>query len=116
VFTPTGPVLVDPDNGGIEPRLFDLALAVLLFHTECPGAPGRLFTPGEWTVFLEAYGAHIELTAQERELWPAALDQVLWDEGSWALQDNDEAAWADPRQGAFLRDLVTTTPSRFPLG
>jgi spectinomycin phosphotransferase len=40
---------------------------------------------------------------------------MLWDEGSWALDDNDDAAWADPRQGAFLRDLAGTGPERFPL-
>ena len=28
VYTSTGPVMVDPDNGGVEPRLLDLALAV----------------------------------------------------------------------------------------
>lgn len=115
VFTPAGPVLVDPDNGGREPRLFDLALAVVLFHHECPGAPGRLFDAREWTVFRTAYAAHVRLTAEERALWPAALDHMLWEEGSWALEDNDEAAWADPRQGAFLRDLARATPDRYPL-
>jgi spectinomycin phosphotransferase len=115
VFGPEGPVLVDPDNGGCEPRLFDLALAVVLFHHECPGAPGRLFTSNEWSVFHRAYEAHVPLTGTERRLWPAALDHMLWDEGSWALDDNDDAAWGDPRQGAFLRDLATTSPDRFPL-
>jgi hypothetical protein len=115
VFTRAGPVLVDPDNGGFEPRLFDLALAVVLFHHECPGAPGRLFSREEWSVFRGTYAAHVALSAEERALWPAALDHMLWDEGSWALDDNDDAAWADPRQGAFLRDLAGTGPERFPL-
>lgn len=110
-----GPVLVDPDNGGLEPRLFDLALAVLLFHHECPAAPGRLFDDQEWTVFRDAYRAHVRLDAVEQRLWFEALDHLLWEEGSWALADNDEQAWADPRQGAFLRDLATTRPDRFPL-
>jgi spectinomycin phosphotransferase len=94
VFTAVGPVLVDPDNGGLEPRLFDLALAVVLFHNKCPSAPGRLFTPVEWSVFRDTYQARILLTAAERALWPAALDHMLWDEGTWALSDNDDAAWA----------------------
>ena len=116
VFTASGPVLVDPDNGGLEPRLFDLALAVLLFHHESPGAPGRLFDAREWAVFRDAYTAHVRLGDEERALWPDALDHLLWEEGSWALDDNDAVQWADPRQGAFLRDLATTTSDRFPLG
>jgi hypothetical protein len=115
VFTAAGPVLVDPDNGGLEPRMFDLALAVVLFHNECPGAPGRLFSPGEWSVLRATYLARAPLSHEERGLWPAALDHMLWDEGTWALSDNDDAAWADPRQGAFLRDLASTSPDRFPL-
>lgn len=110
-----GPVLVDPDNGGCEPRLFDLALAVLLFHHECPTAPGRLFDDREWAVFRDAYRAHVRLDAVEQRLWREAVDHLLWEEGSWALADNDEQAWADPRQGAFLRDLAATRPDRFPL-
>ncbi|MGO1972760.1 MAG: phosphotransferase enzyme family protein [Propionibacteriaceae bacterium] len=115
VFTDTGPVLVDPDNGGLEPRLFDLALAVALFHNECDGAPGRLFTPVEWETFAAAYGEHVTLTPAERDLWPAAVDHMLWEEGSWALEDNDAEAWADPRQRAFLLALSEASPTDFPL-
>jgi hypothetical protein len=116
VFTAPGPVLVDPDNGGLEPRLFDLALAVVLFHNECAGAPGRAFNAAEWTVFRNAYAAHVQLTEQERGLWSAALDHMFWDEGNWALDDNDDEAWTAPRQGAPLRDLATASPDRYPLG
>ncbi len=115
VYTDAGPVLVDPDNGGVEPRIFDLALAVVLFHNESESAPGRLFTADEWDVFLSGYLSQVTLTARERELWPAALTHMLWEEGSWALEDNDAAAWAHPRQGAFLRDLARTDAARFPL-
>lgn len=120
VFTgPAGgdpaPVLVDPDNGGLEPRLFDLALAVVLFHNECDGAPGRLFTATEWQTFVSAYLGQVELTPAERELWPAALDHMFWEEGSWVLEDNDAQAWADPRQRAFLLDLAAADPERYPL-
>lgn len=115
IFTDTGPVLVDPDNGGFEPRLFDLALAVVLFHNECDGAPGRLFTATEWETFADAYAQHVDLTPAERELWPAALDHMLWEEGTWSLEDNDDEAWADPRQHDYLLALSEATPEQFPL-
>ncbi len=116
VFNQSGrPTLVDPDNGGLEPRLFDLAMAVVLFHSECPTAPGRLFTAQEWHSFASAYLRCVDLTARERELWPAALEHMLWEEGSWVLEDSESRAWADDRQGAFLRDLAMATPQRFPL-
>lgn len=115
VFTDDGPVLVDPENGGLEPRLFDLALALVLFHNECAGAPGRLFTPAEWETFAAAYAEHVTLTPAERDLWPAAVDHLLWEEGTWALEDNDAEAWADPRQRDFLLALSETIPEQFPL-
>ena len=115
VYASTGPVLVDPDNGGLEPRVFDLALAVLLFHYECPTAPSRLFTTSEWRTFRDAYTVHVTLGTVEREQWPAAVDHMLWEEGSWALQDSDDTAWSDDRQGAFLHALATTTSDMFPL-
>lgn len=116
VFVDGGPpTLVDPDNGGLEPRLFDLAMAVVLFHNECTTAPGRLFTLKEWETFATAYLRHVDLTPRERDLWPAALDHMLWEEGSWALEDNDAEAWTDTRQGGYLRDLAVATPDRYPL-
>lgn len=115
VFTNESATLIDPDNGGFEPRLFDLAKAAVLFHTECPTAPARLFTASEWQTFVTAYCARVELTDQERELWPAALDHMLWEEGTWVLEDSDPAEWLDPQQGAYLRDLATATPQRYPL-
>ena len=115
VYTATGPVMVDPDNGGLEPRLLDLALAVALFHNECSTAPARLFTRGEWDSFIDGYLTHVTLTATERRFWPAALDHILWDEGTWALEDNDPTSWTDPHQCAFLIDLARTDPTRYPL-
>ena len=114
-FTDHGPVMIDPDNAQVQPRIFDLALAVVLFHNECPTAPGQLFDTAQWTTFASAYLSHVDLTAAERRLWPAALEHVLWEEGTWALEDNDQAAWDHPRQGAFLRDLAMTTAERYPL-
>lgn len=110
-----GPVLVDPDNGGHEPRLFDLAMAAVLLHHESPSAPARLQDAREWDAFVRAYLAHVELTERERELWPHAVDHMLWEEGTWALEDNDEDAWADIRQGGYLRALAVAVPEDFPL-
>ncbi len=115
VISEAGPVLVDPDNGGHEPRLFDLAMAAVLLHNESPSAPARMQDPGEWDAFVRAYLGHVELTDRERALWPYAVDHMLWEEGTWALEDNDADAWDDPRQGGYLRALAVATPEDFPL-
>lgn len=110
-----GFVLVDPDNGGVEPRVLELAMAVVLFHRETATAPGRMFSEDEWAAFARAYTSHVTLTERERELWPLALDHQLWEEGTWALEDTDAAGWADARERGYLSDLALTTPDRFPL-
>lgn len=115
VWTGPVPTLVDPDNGGREPRLFELAFVATLFHNECDGAPARLLTEQEWGLFLQGYGRHVRLTEAEHELWPLVFDHILWEEGTWVLEDNDEAAWADPRQRAYLLDLARASADRFPL-
>ncbi|WP_162802128.1 phosphotransferase enzyme family protein [Ornithinimicrobium murale] len=115
IWTGATPTLVDPDNGGHEPRLFELALVAALFHNECDGAPARLLTRQEWSRFLTGYTRHVELTAAELELWPLVLDHILWEEGTWVLEDNDEAAWADPRQRGYLLGLARANVDRFPL-
>ncbi len=115
VWAAAVPTLVDPDNGGVEPRLFELAFVATMFHNECDGAPGRLLSAQEWVRFLTGYGRHVQLTTAERELWPLVFDHILWEEGTWALEDNDEIAWADPRQRAYLLDLAGASVDRFPL-
>ena len=108
-------VLVDPDNGGVEPRLYELAMAVVLFHREVATAPGRLFSPQEWQAFRDAYLAHVTLTAEEVRLWPHALDHMLWEEGTWALEDTDAVGWVNPRERRYLIALAVATPEDFPL-
>jgi hypothetical protein len=110
VYAPDGPVLIDPDNADRTPRLLDLSLAALLFHTETPTA--RTFTGAEWAWFRDAYLAHVTVADAERELWPAALDYQLWEEVGWALGDDD---WADPRRPAFFADVLTVDAARYPL-
>jgi Ser/Thr protein kinase RdoA (MazF antagonist) len=125
VYTDSGPVLVDPDNGGREPRILDLALALVLFHNECASAPARLFDGREWGAFFSGYRRHVDLTATERRLWPLALEHMLWDEGTWVLEDPDQLDWSDPRQRDFMVALAQAWPgavessaslaARFPL-
>lgn len=56
----------------------------------------------------------MDLTPSEIELWPAALLHQWWEEGTWALEDNDDAAWADDRQRSFLlRPRPTRDPQDF---
>jgi Ser/Thr protein kinase RdoA (MazF antagonist) len=114
VYTAGGPVLVDPDNGDLAPRLLDLALAVLLFHTEHEPAPPRLFTAAEWATFAGAYLRHVPLTGAERSAWPVALDYMLSEYGVWELS-SDADGWRDPRQRAFLLALAAADPGDFPL-
>ncbi|MFI6597035.1 phosphotransferase [Nonomuraea sp. NPDC050536] len=113
VYTEAGPVLIDPDNGERVPRVLDLALAVLLFHNDLGD---RLFTAQEWAVFARAYLGEVELTADERRLWPVALRYMLLEWGVWTVVNGLETGdWDDPRQASFLTDLVTVDLSRFDL-
>jgi Ser/Thr protein kinase RdoA (MazF antagonist) len=110
IYTSNGPVLVDPDNAERGPRLLDLALAALLFHSET--TTYRAFGADEWEWFRDAYLDHVELTAAERALWPVALDYQAWEEVGWALGDDD---WADPSRPAFFSDVLQIDARRFPL-
>ena len=110
VYTPDGPVLVDPDNAEYLPRPLDLALAVVLFHTET--STHRGFDRGEWLAFRAAYLEHVRLTDAERALWPVALEYQQWEEGSWAVEDSD---WTDPDRALFLTDALCADAGRYPL-
>ena len=113
VYHQSGPVLIDPDNGGRIPRAYDLAIAALLFHNEGAG-PGRVFTAGEWQVFLEGYGRHVQLNDIEKSYWEDILLCAWIDEALWLLQD-DETGWADPKQSELLRSLLFADLSVFAL-
>lgn len=104
IYSNQGPVLIDTDNAGRVPRIFDLALALLLFHTEVQDAPGRVFTTEEWNVFYRAYSEHIELTEKEKEVWQDYLLFVYMDEVLWAISDLEEDE--PERQKAFMESLV----------
>ena len=84
------PVLIDPDNAQWIPRIFDLALALLLFHNELSSAPNRVFTPNEWQLFLDGYLAHQNLTETEIETWEEAVLHVFLDEVMWLMAEVEE--------------------------
>lgn len=70
-------MLVDPDNGDFAPRLLDLAQAALLFHTDHDSAPARPFDRTQWSAFIGAYLGEVDLTDDERVLWPMAQRAFL---------------------------------------
>lgn len=115
VFVGDEPIVIDPDNAAVMPRILDLALAVVLFHNESETSPARMLTTLEWELFLTGYRSKVDLTDHERRLWPAALLHQWWEEGTWVLEDNDEQAWADERQHDFLLALAAMDVSIFPL-
>ena len=105
------PILVDIDNAAYIPRLYDLAIAALLFHNEGQG-PGRLFTRSEWSVFLDSYTQHVQFTEGEKQAWDDLLLCAWIDEGLWLLR-NDQAGWADPQQSQMLLSLLSIDLSAF---
>jgi Ser/Thr protein kinase RdoA (MazF antagonist) len=107
------PILVDADNAGCIPRLYDLAIAALLFHNEGMGPP-RLFTSAEWTAFLEGYTRHIQFTDTEKQTWQDVLLCAWMDEGLWLIR-NDQLGWANPHQSRMLLSLLFTDLSTFTL-
>ncbi len=114
IYTPAGPVLIDPDNGDFAPRLLDLAQAALLFHTDHAAAPARPFNQMEWSSFIGAYLREVDLTEDERLLWPTAIEFMLSWEGHWAFTGTPED-WHAPRQRSFLLALASARADDFPL-
>ncbi|MFS1515944.1 phosphotransferase [Bacillus sp. SCS-151] len=107
------PVLIDPDNGGIVPRIVDLALALILFHTEIETAPSRLFTEEEWTEFTKGYFEYITLTEEEKILWQDVLLFVYFDEALWAIVDMEDDE--TERQKKFIYSLTAFNPVKYSL-
>jgi Ser/Thr protein kinase RdoA (MazF antagonist) len=113
VFTPS-PVLIDPDHAAFLPRIYDLAIAALLFHCDLATAPGRPWTPGEWRGFLAGYARVVRLDAAEQAAWPEMLRLAWLDQAVWLL-GNDPAGWAQPRGRAFLASLAGLDLTAFAL-
>ena len=105
IFTHDGPVLIDPDSSGNLPRLFDLALACLLFHNEIT-PHNKVWSELQWQAFLKGYRRHISLTAEEHSVWTLAKKWMYLDEVLWLLFSAEETEWKNDVQGTFLRDLM----------
>lgn len=99
------PVLIDPDNALFLPRVFDLALVLLLFHNALDSAPDRVFTVQEWRLFLTGYGEFVALTAGEVQSWHQAVEHLFLDEVLWLMADFADG-WRDPRQTALFFSLI----------
>ncbi|MBT2217912.1 phosphotransferase [Virgibacillus dakarensis] len=104
IYTPE-PYLIDPDNAIWIPRIFDLALALLLFHNELSTAPDTIFTPRQWKLFLNGYKANVQLTNLEKEFWQEAIGHVFLDEVMW-LMANVEEDWERVEQRKLFESLI----------
>ena len=98
------PVLIDPDSAGHLPRVFDLALAALLFHNEVLGILFPL-SETQWQEFYRGYSKHVELSRLEKEFFPKCLEFMAMEEAFWLLA-TDEQGWQQNTQGAFLEGLL----------
>ena len=113
VFAPH-PVLIDPDHAAFLPRIYDLAIAALLFHNDHPQAPARPWTPPEWHRFLAGYTRIIRLDPPEHTAWPGMLRLAWLDQALWLLA-NHPTGWTTPRNRAFLTALATLDLETFAL-
>ncbi|MET3698706.1 spectinomycin phosphotransferase [Bacillus oleivorans] len=104
IYTPE-PYLIDPDNAMWVPRLFDLALALLLFHNEHKTAPDSVFTPNQWKQFLHGYNEYVAFTEAELYYWEKALEHAFLDEVMWLMAEVEED-WANPRQRNLFISLI----------
>mgnify|MGYP003438538562 CR=1 FL=1 len=97
--------MIDPDNATWIPRIFDLALVLLLFHNEHEKAPDRVFTVDEWKLFLSGYNEYMVLTDQEKVLWEKAKQHVFLDEVMWLMAEYEED-WQNPSQQKLFDSLM----------
>lgn len=115
IFTPE-PFLIDPDNAIWLPRIFDLALTLLLFHNEHVEAPNRVFTKEEWALFMEGYKTFITLTEQEKLFWEKAIQHVFLDEVMWLMAEYEEDWQSISQQNLFKSVIQIMMDSRdYPL-
>ena len=104
VMTPK-PYLIDPDNASWVPRIFDLALALLLFHNEHSYASDRVFTTIEWKKFLSGYKMYTNFTEIEIAYWEKAIGHVFLDEVMWLMAEYEED-WQNPAQQNLFLSLI----------
>jgi len=100
------PYLIDPDNATFLPRIYDLALALLLFHNALDTAPDRIFDIKQWSLFKKGYFEFVEITDMERKHWQDVVKHVFLDEVIWLMADFEEG-WDDQRQVNFFNSLLS---------
>jgi spectinomycin phosphotransferase len=105
IYTPD-PYLIDPDNAVCIPRIFDLALALLLFHNEMETAPDQVFTPKQWELFLKGYKEYVSLSALELRYWERAIEHVFLDEVMWLMAEVEEDWERDSQRKLFASLLA----------
>ncbi len=103
IYTPD-PYLIDPDNAVWIPRIFDLALALLLFHNEMKTAPDQVFTPKQWAQFLKGYKEYVNLSALELRYWERAMEHVFLDEVMWLMAEVED--WERVSQRKLFASLL----------
>lgn len=105
IYTPRRPYLIDPDNATWIPRIFDLALALLLFHNEIATGPDGVFTTKEWRTFLSGYKEYVSISDLERTNWQWAVEHVFLDEVMWIMAEVEED-WSKPAQQNLFASLI----------
>lgn len=104
IYSPK-PYLIDPDNAKWIPRIFDLALVLLLFHNELSTAPDKIFTPNQWELFLSGYKESVSLTDLEKSYWQKSIEHVFLDEVMWLMAEFEED-WDNPSQLKLFDSLI----------
>jgi Ser/Thr protein kinase RdoA (MazF antagonist) len=99
------PVLIDPDNATFLPRIYDLALTLLLFHNEMATAPAEIFDLRQWKLFKQGYSQYVKLTDAEKQYWQNVLAYVYMDEVIWLMAEVPED-WENPRQVKLFESLL----------
>lgn len=99
------PFLIDPDHATFLPRLYDIALALLLFHNELDTAPTRIFDVEEWILFKSGYFQYVKLTGVEKAHWLDILKHVYMDEVIWMLGESEED-WDNQNQLGLFKSLL----------
>lgn len=99
------PFLIDPDHATFLPRLYDIALALLLFHNELDTAPARIFNVEEWFLFKKGYFEYVALTNLEKAHWYDVVKHVYMDEVLWMLAESG-ADSDEPGQLGLIQSLL----------
>lgn len=106
------PYLIDPDHAGRIPRIYDLAISLMLFHNDHQSSPGRIFLPGEWFIFCSGYMSKVALGQDEMSSWDSVLVCAWVDQALWLLAHWPEG-WDDEREARYLGSLSWFNPDEY---